>query len=182
MLAWIGSCVHSAAFSETLPLLNEGSEHLVYLRESSGDVVKVTKPGIYGDLYYLDEGRMAQSSTTPAEYIVRLRLVSKLFGLAWVPIGMTDSGQIVSRQRFISGDEFLFSANLIAVRQQYWLWKGIAKDGVEPWIGDARADNFVRTDNGLVPIDLRMWNVATAGSPDKSDATAPHWGGRTSRF
>jgi hypothetical protein len=39
---------------------------------------------------------------------------------------------------------------------------------MEPWIGDARADNFVATVGGIVPIDLRMWNVASptlTGSP-----------------
>lgn len=80
---------------------------------------------------------------------------------------MTADGKIATRQRFIAGtppaqeevDEFLLGAGLMPVRQQYWLWKGLEKAGVEPWIGDARADNFVKTEKGLVPIDLRMWNV-----------------------
>jgi hypothetical protein len=94
-------------------------------------------------------------------------MVTKQFGLAWKPIGMSIDGRIVSRQRFIAGspptqeevDAFLLGAGLTPVRQKYWLWKGAEKRGVEPWIGDARADNFVKTDRGLVPIDLRMWNV-----------------------
>ena len=45
---------------------------------------------------------------------------------------------------------------LFPVRQRYWLWKK-AYDDFEMWVGDARADNFVQTDAGIVPIDIRLW-------------------------
>lgn len=136
--------------------------------EQAGDVIKLTKLGLYGDYYYLENGRVAQNNATPSEYLARVHLVSRHFGLKWKAIGFTDSGQFVSRQQFVSGeiptqkevDEFLLMSNLKPVRQNCWLWKGPEDDGIEPWIGDARADNFVRTANGIVAIDLRMWDVA----------------------
>lgn len=182
LLKWIAACPHVAESRQVLPRLDEGSEHIVYLDQTCGDVIKVTRPGTYGDLYYLENGRVAQSSTSPWEYLVRVRLVSKHFGLKWSAIGMTEVGQIVTRQRFIAGspptqaqvDEFLLNADLVPVRQQCWLWKHVAEGGIERWIGDARADNFVLTENGLVPVDLRMWNVVReAGAPDKSSDVHP---------
>ena len=45
LLEWVNSCRHRDSVSETLPYLGEGSEHAVYLRVSSGEVIKVTLPG-----------------------------------------------------------------------------------------------------------------------------------------
>lgn len=82
---------------------------------------------------------------------------------------MTHTGQIVSRQRFIQGDanppqeavdQFLMDAGLIPVNQRCWLWKKVGREmSHEIWIGDARSDNFVLTNLGMVPIDLRIWGV-----------------------
>lgn len=79
---------------------------------------------------------------------------------------MTDIGQIVSSQDFISGTEpkqgdvdlFLANAGLVPVKQNFWLWKkSYAEEGYEVMVGDARADNFVETKTGIVPIDIRIW-------------------------
>ena len=77
---------------------------------------------------------------------------------------MTNEGQIISSQEFITGrkpaqqavDSFLFEAGLSPVRQEYWLWKRTFPE-CEIWLGDARDDNFVETDAGIVPIDIRLW-------------------------
>ena len=114
----------------------------------------------------LVDGLVHQFKSTPAEYLIRMRLVAKHFGFAPTPIGMTDAGQIVTRQKFIVGepatqaevDEFLESAGLEAVKRHCWLWK-ITEPKIEEWVGDARCDNFVRTATGVVPIDLRMWRT-----------------------
>jgi hypothetical protein len=97
-----------------------------------------------------------------------MHLTEKLFGFSPSPVGITQDGRIVSRQRFVSGDaatqnevdEFLLEAGLIPARQSCWLWKvREAVNGLEEWVGDARSDNFVRTKEGIVPIDVRMWQV-----------------------
>jgi hypothetical protein len=45
-------------------------------------------------------------------------------------------------------DEFLENAGFKPVKRHCWLWKGDKIDGVEIWVGDARADNFVSTEEG----------------------------------
>lgn len=83
---------------------------------------------------------------------------------------MTDSGQIISRQRFIQGDpfppqeavdQFLIESGATAVKQHCWLWRKVDFESeIEIWIGDARSDNFVLTTEGMVPIDIRVWGVS----------------------
>jgi len=172
LLEWIQSCEHTKWSEMVLPRLDEGSEHLVLLDELTGEVVKITLPGTYGDYYEIIDGRIHQFDSTPTEYLLRMRWWEKLFSAAPMPIGLTDSGQIISRQRFIQGnpdppqeevDRFLHDAGLDAVRQRCWLWKKADHDsGHEIWIGDARSDNFVLTLNGMVPIDIRVWGVSIA--------------------
>lgn len=160
----MASCSHIAVNSVTLPRIAEGSEHVVYLDEKSDSVVKLTWPGIYGDSYYLDGSRVYQRKCSPVEYLIRLRLWEKLFSGAPEALGITPEGQIISRQPFISGtppdqdevNEFLRESDLTAVKESCWLWKR-SYDDFEIWIGDARADNFVLTENGMVPIDIRLW-------------------------
>lgn len=57
-------------------------------------------------------------------------------------------------------DQFLVEAGAVAVRQKCWLWK---KADVDPeseiWIGDARSDNFVLAEEGIIPIDIQIWGV-----------------------
>jgi hypothetical protein len=98
-----------------------------------------------------------------------MRLWSEVFGYAPIPFGITPAGQIVSRHAFISGDppsqsevdSFLFSEGFIPVRQKYWLWeKYFATEGFRMGLGDARDENFVRTAEGIVPIDVRLWRIS----------------------
>lgn len=165
---WVESCGHTAERSETLVRLDEGSEHVVYLAQGGKVVVKLTKPGLYGDSYYLVDGRVHQRCCTPGDYLIRLAMLELTFDFAPRAVGITKDGQIVSVQRFIKGepptqdevDEFLLQEGFEPVKRSCWLWK--KKDPsneVEYWIGDAREDNFVKTAHGIVPIDLRMWGV-----------------------
>jgi hypothetical protein len=168
LVEWAELCPHTSWDSYKLPKLDEGSEHIVYLVTEKKAVLKVTKPGVYGDLYYLEDGRVYERRNTPAEYLLRLAMIKMHFGFAPVPIGVTPTGQIVSMQDFVQGepptqtevDDFLSGAGLVPVKQNCWIWKfPLPIDDVEFWIGDARADNFVKTDSGIVPIDIRMWGV-----------------------
>jgi len=57
-------------------------------------------------------------------------------------------------------DDFLASAELVAVRKSCWLWKKVnAGWPVEVWIGDARSDNFVSAEGEIIPIDIRIGGV-----------------------
>lgn len=86
-----------------LPEIGAGSEHRVLFDEAKSDVVKLTLPGVYGDHYEIVADRITQFCCTPAEYLLRLRHWEKLFSTAPLPLGLTDVGQIISRQKFISG-------------------------------------------------------------------------------
>jgi len=168
LLGWVQGCPHTQWTEMRLTRLDEGSEHLVLFDGASSEVVKITRPGIYGDYYEIIENRIFQFDSTPAEYLLRMQWWEELFSTAPAPIGMTESGQIVSRQKFIQGDppsqdavdDFLATAELVAVRKSCWLWKKVnAGWPVEVWIGDARSDNFVSAEGEIIPIDIRVWGV-----------------------
>lgn len=169
MIEWARSCPHTASVSATLARYDEGSEHTVFLAPDGVDVIKRTLPGTFGDLYFVNaEGRVCQRCCTPAGYLVRLAMLEINFGFAPRVVGVTGTGQIVTAQRFVEGDpatqdevdEFLRRSGFEAVKRNCWLWKkSRAGHDVEYWVGDARADNFIKTRSGLVPIDLRMWSL-----------------------
>jgi hypothetical protein len=175
LLEWTKNCPHTAWSDLCLPLLAEGSEHRVLFDKATSEVVKITLPGTYGDYYEITNSRIFQFGSTPTEYLRRMLWWERLFSTAPAPIGITDSGQIVSRQKFILGDpnppqemvdDFLTDAGAMAVKQSCWLWKKVEKDSqLEIWIGDARRDNFVLTAEGIIPIDIRIWGVPIPYSP-----------------
>ena len=48
--------------------------------------------------------------------------------------------------------------DLFPLLKQYWLWeKPYPGDAFAIGLGDARADNFVKAPEGIVPIDVRLW-------------------------
>jgi hypothetical protein len=169
LLGWVKSCPHTQWTEERLPHLKTGSEHCVLFDEAAREVVKITLPGIYGDYYEIIDDQVTEFRSTPAEYLIRMHWWDELFSTAPVPLGMTEAGQFVSRQRFIVGDaeppqarvdQFLIDAGATEVRRRCWLWKFTNADPeIEIWIGDARSDNFVLAGDQIVPIDIRVWGV-----------------------
>jgi hypothetical protein len=80
--------------------------------------------------------------------------------------GINDQGQIVTMQRFIEGNpptdqevgQFLRNAEFVPVKERCWLWKQeLADNDSIIWVGDARPENFIKNEQGIVPIDVRMW-------------------------
>lgn len=168
LLKWVETCPHTSWLTTSYPKLAEGSEHLVLFDENTGEVVKITRPGTYGDYYEIIRDQIHQFDNVPLDYLMRLWAWELFFSEAPRPIGITKSGGIISRQRFIVGradppqdevDEFLLGAGAVPVRQNCWLWKKEVDAELEIWIGDARSDNFVHAEEGIVPIDIRIWGV-----------------------
>ena len=166
LVDWTKSCTHAKAVTVDLPKATEGSEHAVFFNESESSVYKLTLPGIFGDTYRIENGNTHQERSDPLLYLVRLRIWDKLFRPGPECLGVTETGQIVSRQKFIKGvcpsqeevDNFLLSADLKPVKQSSWLWKRDYPElELSVWVGDARADNFVQTETEIIPIDLRVW-------------------------
>ncbi len=120
---------------------------------------------MYGESYFLDaNGRINQRNCSPLDYLNRLRLWGKLFDTRPIDLGITEAGQIISQYLFVKGveptqelvDELLYSIGLTPVRQKFWRWERVWPQ-YEIWLGDARCDNFISTQNGIVPIDVRLW-------------------------
>jgi hypothetical protein len=126
---------------------------------------------MFGEKYYLVNNLVNECKCSPLEYLIRMHLWEKLFRSSPTALGITNAGSIVSIQPFIQGhepaqdtvDKFLFESGLVEVKRKCWLWKRAYK-GLEVWIGDARRDNFVETDQGIVPIDIRVWFIRLPGS------------------
>jgi hypothetical protein len=163
---WAAKCPHRKEISRELAKLNEGSEHFVYFTENGENVLKLTKPGIFGVSYFLKGGRVNQRCCTPGDYLSRMYLLNLHFGFAPESIGVAESGQIVTLQKFVEGDPpsqeetdaFLWDSGLEPVKQSCFIWKRASpSEGIDYWVGDARDENFVKTSHGIVPIDLRMW-------------------------
>ena len=179
--SWCAGCEHSGGVrQDDFFRIAEGSEHIVYKEtgedESLTEIVKVTHPGLYGDYYAVTGARISQFGCTPGQYLKRMELLD-MFGLPTTPVGLTESGQIISRQKFIVGElpsqsevnAFMSDAGMLPVKVECFLWRIPAEDGVEIWVGDARDENFVKTTSGIIPIDIRMW-VKNAGD---SEVPAP---------
>jgi hypothetical protein len=172
LLSWCAKCPHGGGPKTDLVFrIDQGSEHIVY-KDTVGavtEVVKVTHLGLYGEHYAVEGGRIWQFACTPGEYLKRMELLD-IFGLPTTPIGVTECGQIVSRQKFILGDPpsqcevnaFMSEAGMIPVKIECFLWKTQIEDDLEIWVGDVRDENFVKTPEGIIPIDIRMW-VKSAG-------------------
>lgn len=167
---WVNLCPHTSESSLRLPWITTGSEHFVYYNKPETEVIKVTIPNCFGESYFISDGKMSQRNCGPIEYLVRLNLCRTVFGFKTKTLGISDAGQIISTQQYVTGNpptqdqanEFLLNNGFEPVKKQYWLWKTIGDD-VDIWIGDARSDNFVLGSSGIVPIDLRMWIEKTAG-------------------
>jgi hypothetical protein len=168
LVEWAASCPHHSDSEAKLVKLKEGSEHLVYYTAQGENVLKLTKLGTFGESYFIVNNRAHQRCCTPGDYFVRLQTLEEHFGFAADTIGITPAGQIVTLQRFVTGehptqaeaDAFLLESGLEPVKQNCFIWKRAAEEqGIEFWVGDARDENFVKTPHGIVPIDLRMWTV-----------------------
>jgi hypothetical protein len=164
--AWVDKCQHCAEVSAVFPKISEGSEHLVYLDAGTARVFKATKKGLFGESYFLANGKMHQKNCSPLDYLIRLRLWRHVFGSAPEPLGITQDGQIITSHDFVTGtppdqDEvnlFLEVAGFTAKRRELWLWeRTYENEGFGIGLGDARADNFVKSKSGIVPIDVRLW-------------------------
>jgi hypothetical protein len=160
-------CNHSRFSEVSLPKIAQGSEHLVFFNARTSSVLKITRVGIYGESYYLVDNVVNQRNCSPLDYLLRLRFWRKLFQSAPKDVGITDAGQIVSTHRFVTGDlptqddvdSFLVASGMTPVRKDCWLWKKEYPGEFDIWLGDARADNFVQTAGGIVPIDIRLWQT-----------------------
>lgn len=162
---------------------NKTSEHEVRYDAEHARAVKRTWPGHYGQVPFLSGGLVDRRMATPIEYLERLALQNTVFADDFHVEGVTISqkpsiilfepaGQpslVISQQWVTAADaehptpssveiaEYLRSRGFEPAPKSYFGWFRRA-DGV--LIVDAKPDNFLKTQEGIVPIDLQMSSVA----------------------
>ena len=127
-------------------------------------VYKHTLAGTFGDTYFIVNNRVHQRRCLPSDYLARLDFWEEVFGYQPNALGITPTGQIVTKQGFVRGecpkqeevDEFLWSLGLQDVKRQCFVWKKSVA-GRDIWVGDTRDENFVKMGDEIVPIDVRLW-------------------------
>lgn len=171
---------------ERIPLLsNDTSEHEVRLPLAGNRVIKKTLAGYYGQIPVWQDGKLERIVATPSEYLERQALQNEVFasdlrleGINVSPkrsmiIGEPDSQpSFVISQGFIEATaeahpspseqqiaNFLEQQGFTLVPGSYFGWIRHS-DGVA--VVDAKADNFILSPEGLVPIDLQMARIQEA--------------------
>jgi hypothetical protein len=94
LLSWVKSRPHTQWREATFTQPAEGSEHVVYFDSTDAQVWKITRPGVFGDSYYLVNELVHQRNNSPLGYLMRLRLWKTVFESAPRAVGITPQGQI----------------------------------------------------------------------------------------
>ena len=179
---WLSAkgCLIAESALDALGIIsNSTSEHEVRGRPADGRVVKITWPGFYGQVPVWRSGRIERVSALPSQYLERQLLQNVIFKSDILLEGGTLSekpsmiigepkGQpcFVISQPFIEAVRhaapapadseiaaFLAAHGFESIPGSYFGWQRAA-DGVV--ILDARGDNFILSDEGVIPIDLQM--------------------------
>lgn len=148
------------------------AEHEVFYRASDNRAVKCTYAGTFG---VTPDPKGAQRAATPLFYLSRIELMNLVFRsdlrFEGVMLGKSlligargEQASIVVSQPWIPQgepgrphpsteevDEFMCSLGFQVLRRSYFGWKR-EKDAIV--VLDARPDNFIKSAEGVVPIDL----------------------------
>ena len=174
-----GRLIDEREFDSLTLISNSTSEHEVWFRESDQRAVKRTWPGFFGQVPVWKNGKLDREPATPARYLERQRLQNEIFDGEVVLEGVCVSskpsmiiGEASGQPAFVISQPFIKAASREAatpsesqiaaflaahgfdsVPGSYFGWQRVA-DGVV--ILDARRDNFILSDEGVIPIDLQM--------------------------
>jgi RNA polymerase sigma factor (sigma-70 family) len=182
---------------DSLPLIsNSTSEHEVHYRESDNRAVKRTWPGVYGQIPVPKNGKLDRANATPAEYLMRQGLQISVFksDIRFEGVSFSDKPSMVlfeppGQPSFVVSQEWfekneaptldeisdrLRGDGFLPVPNSYFGWFRPSDRVV---IVDAKTDNFVKINVGVIPLDLQMAvftpeQVAEAGL-DSFEVTAP---------
>jgi hypothetical protein len=161
---------------DRLPLVsNHTSEHEVFYRQHDDRAIKRTWPGVYGQIPIPLNGLLDRRNATPSEYFLRMALHIEVFAsdIRFEGVTISDKPSMIIGQpagqpsivisqlwyeRFGTATneiihDFLVGEGFRPVPSSYFGWFR-PEDRVV--IVDAKPDNFIRTPNSLIPIDLQM--------------------------
>lgn len=169
------------------PVSNDTSEHEVWRLGSAGRAIKRSWPGVFGQYPILWNGRIRMKNASLPEYLRRMALHVALFGSDIRFEGITVSNKpgmmigqpagqpsaVISQEwisaaslRFPSPDEeeiaaFMRGLGFRKIRDSFTGWA--RHDGVV--VMDAKSDNFILTDKGIIPIDLQIGVIKPSEFP-----------------
>lgn len=190
-----GALIPDTALDHLDTVSNSTSEHEVFYRPEDARAVKRTWAGVYGQIPIAAAGKLDRRNASPSEYLRRMALHISVFGT-----DLTLEGVIVSsKPSMIIGQPA--GQPSIVISQRWYEREGLAtneaihgmlvEEGFRPvpssyfgWyrptdgsvIVDAKPDNFIKTSEGLIPIDLQMAQFTPAqlqAAGLTSDASAP---------
>lgn len=175
-----------------LRLVSSGSaEHEVRYRAEDNRAVKRTHSGTFGFRPELQDAKWVSVPANPASYLRRFQLQNALFADdVWLEGVMNSEGpsmvigqppggiSLVISQPWLDAHEvsqphpteaaiaeYLKQRGFIRIPDAFYGWRREA-DGVV--ILDARPDNFVQTEAGLLPIDLHLFAPSLPAAPAES--------------
>lgn len=166
-------------------LSNQTSEHEVWQTEDGIRVIKRTWAGVYGQVPAWLGETLARHPATPSEYLIRQALQNETFGseICFEGVNVSDKPSmllfhppgepsfVVSQPFLVAADPtnasptieqvaaFMQSEGFVEVPGSYFGWVRPA-DGIA--VVDAKPDNFILTEEGVVPIDLQMAQLSEA--------------------
>lgn len=148
------------------------AEHEVFVRASDNRAVKLTYPGTFG---VTPDPKGLQQAATPLFYLLRLELMNRAFGsdfkLEGIALGKSlligaqgEQPRMVVSQPWIRAanpsfphpstteiSQFMESLGFVSLKGSYYGWHHKEENIT---ILDARPDNFIKSHQGVVPIDL----------------------------
>jgi hypothetical protein len=190
-----GTLIPDTALDRLDTVSNSTSEHEVFYRIEDDRAVKRTWVGVYGQIPIAADGKLDRRNASPSEYLRRMALHISVFGTDLTLEGVTISSKpsmiigqpagqpsIVISQRWYEREglasneaihEMLVGEGFRPVPSSYFGWFRPTDGSV---IVDAKPDNFIKTSEGLIPIDLQMvqFNLEQLQAAGlTSDASAP---------
>jgi hypothetical protein len=177
--------VDDAALEPLQILSNRTSEHEVRQTGDGLRVVKRTWAGVYGQVPVWEGNTLSRHAATPSEYLIRQALQDETFGseIRFEGVNVSDKPSmllfhppgepsfVVSQPFLVAADptnasptadrvaEFMRDEGFVEVPGSYFGWVRPA-DGIA--VVDAKPDNFILTEEGVVPIDLQMAHLPEA--------------------
>jgi len=177
--------VEDAALEPLQILSNRTSEHEVRQTVDGLRVIKRTWAGVYGQVPVWEGNTLSRHPATPSEYLIRQALQNETFGseMRFEGVNVSDKPSmllfhppgepsfVVSQPFLVAADpnnasptaervaEFMQGEGFVEVPGSYFGWVRPA-DGIA--VVDAKPDNFIQTEDGVVPIDLQMAQLSEA--------------------
>jgi hypothetical protein len=157
------------------------AEHAVYFGSPNGRVIKCTKPGRFGYAHGPKGKRARFSEATPLFYLRRLELMNLVFGadlrLEGIALGKPDFGNkeelrpyvLISQGYIERADKkhphpseseiegFMANLKFRLIPDSCYNW---FREADEVIVLDAKQPNFIKSPEGIVPIDLIVGKAA----------------------